>query len=227
MFGSGNVDAKTLERWRSLLERHMVLFACMPPPLQDDLLRFIPGFLKGKTFYGQYGLEVDEGMQVLIAAQAALVGRHQPVSFFRACRWIIVYPDLVDLDGEAFGTSKVVLSWQRVLEESEAIYYGANLCVHEFAHIMDQQLGLSGGTPALRQGFDACRQRLLDDMPSVFSEVALEGPEEFFSVAAEAFFTVPHDLILEDPALYADLCTLYGTDAAQWIPPFDSLMPID
>ncbi|WP_207062519.1 zinc-dependent peptidase [Motiliproteus sp. SC1-56] len=227
MFGSDPVSPAVLSRWRSLLERRMALFELMPGALQDDVLRFIPGFLKHKTFYGQYGLEVDEPMQVLIAAHAALVGRAQPVSFFRSVRWVLVYPDLVDLDGEAFGVSKVVLSWQRLQEESEAIYYGANLGVHEFAHVMDQLLGLSGGTEALRAGFDAFRARLLADQPSVFSEVGLEGPEEFFSVAAEAFFSVPHDLAREDAALHDDLCRLYGTDTRQWIPPFESLEPLD
>jgi Mlc titration factor MtfA (ptsG expression regulator) len=41
---------------------------------------------------------------------------------------------------------------------------------------------------------------------------------EFFAVNCECFFTHPHDLKKEHPALYSVLVRLFGQDMCDWLP---------
>ncbi len=200
--------------YRLVLERHVATYRLLPPRIQGDINRFVNGFLRRKTFYGMYGLDVTELHKVVVAANAALVGLQQPVSYFSSVRWILVYPDLIDLAGETFDVSKVILSWEDVQHESEQIVPGANLVVHEFAHVLDHRLGLSHGSAGLREAFDELNRKLEQDLPSLLPDDAAENPQEFFAAASEAFFSCPRELQHEYPALYRDLLGLYKLDMA-------------
>jgi len=202
------------------LERDMELYTLLPPAQQRDLVRFVPDFLAGKTFYGCNGHRVTDAQRILVAAQAALVGMYQPVGFFHSTRWILLYPDLVDLDGQAFEHSKVVLAWDQLLAESRQIHFCQNLGVHEFTHVMDQLLGISGGSVAQREGLAQLQRQLLAGAETLLDEHAAEGPEEFLAAAGEAFFSAPLELADEYPALYLELKGLYGVDMGALLGPW-------
>lgn len=196
----------------------MALFPCLPDGVQAVILRFVELFLKGKRFEGKNGLEVSRLHQVLIAGNAALVGAAQKVSCFDCVRWLLLYPNLVHIDGEAFTASKVVLSWECVIEESMNPGLGANLVVHEFAHVLDHLLGVSHGTVAMVAAFEHAEGVLVAEGDSLFRAEDLESPEEFFCASSELFFTVPVWLQQLYPDLYADLVGLYGLDMALYLP---------
>ncbi|WP_210396270.1 zinc-dependent peptidase [Motiliproteus sediminis] len=210
-------DAGLIE---SVLRADMALFELLPITVQAELVRFVPDFLRGKTFYGCNGLQVTEAQKILVAGLAALAGRTQPVGFFRTTRWILLYPDLADLDGQAFDCSKVVLAWAPLLAESQQVHYCQNLGVHEFTHVMDQLLGISGGSAAQRDGLAALQQQLLVDEATLLDDHAAEGPEEFLAAAAEAFFSAPLELAAEYPDLYPELVQLFGIDMGQILGPW-------
>lgn len=196
----------------------MALFPRFPADIQAVILRFVELFLKGKRFEGKNGLEVGRLHQVLIAGNAALVGATQKVSCFDCVRWLLLYPNLAHIDGEAFTSSKVVLSWECVIEESMRPELGANLVVHEFAHVLDYLLGVSHGTESMVVAFDHCEETLLGGGESFFRPEDIESPEEFFCAASELFFTGPAWLRQTYPRLYDDLVGLYGLDMASYLP---------
>ena len=196
----------------------MALFRRFPSDIQSVILRFVELFLKGKQFEGKNGLEVTRIHQVLIAGNAALVGAAQRVSCFECVRWLLLYPNLIHIDGEAFTASKVVLSWECVIEESMNPATGANLVVHEFAHVLDHLLGVSHGTPNMVAAFEDSEQVLMNGSASLFRPEDVESPEEFFCAASELFFTAPVWLQQVYPGLYGDLVDLYGLDMAQYLP---------
>ncbi len=197
----------------------MALFARFPPSIRRAILKFVPLFLRGKEFVGCNGLEVEEEHRVVIAANAALVGATQRVACFASVRWILLYPDIAHLDGEAFTASKVVLSWDWVDAESRDPALGSNLVVHEFAHVLDHLLGVSHSTPAMVEAYDAELELLAAGEPSGFRDEDLESPQEFFAAASELFFTHPHWLWAAWPALYEDLGGLYGLDMRCYLEP--------
>lgn len=201
-----------------ILRRYMALFSRFPADIQAVILRFVDLFLKGKHFEGKNGLEVTRLHQVLIAGNAALVGAAQRVSCFDCVRWLLLYPNLAHIDGEAFTSSKVVLSWECVIEESMSPELGANLVVHEFAHVLDYLLGMSHSTENMMAAFDHCEETLMDGNESLFRPEDIESPEEFFCAASELFFTGPTWLQHTYPGLYGDLVSVYGLDMARYLP---------
>lgn len=210
-----------------ILRRHMALFSRFPADIQTVILRFVGLFLKGKRFEGKNGLEVTRLHHVLIAGNAALVGATQRVSCFDSVRWVLLYPDLVHIDGEAFTSSKVVLSWQCVLDESMNPSLGANLVVHEFAHVLDYLLGVSHSTDNMVAAFEHCEEVLVGEgeTATLFRPEDIESPEEFFCAASELFFTAPVWLQQVYPGLYGDLESLYGLDMARYLPWEDGSPP--
>lgn len=201
-----------------ILWRDMALYRALPVDIRGEIDKFVPLFLKGKQFEGKNGLTVTDRHRFLIAANAALVGAAQRVSCFASVKWVLVYPNIVHIDGEAFHVSKVVLSWECVEAESgQPEDAGSNLVVHEFAHVLDHLLGVSHGTAAMRQAFEDVERRLLGDGESLFREEDIENPQEFFASASEVFFTRPGWLAEHYPALYGDLHSIYGLDMALYL----------
>lgn len=192
----------------------MALYPCFPLSIRAVIQRFVPAFLKNKTFEGKNDLVVTDQHRILVAANAALVGAAQRVSHFDTVRWILLYRSIPHIDGEAFMASKIVLSWECVEEESSRPQGGGNLVVHEFSHVLDHLLGVSHGTQAMVAAFDAVEERVLSGNESLFRDEDVESPEEFFCAASELYFTYPRWLLEAYPGLYRDLKSLYGLDMA-------------
>ena len=60
------------------------------------------------------------------------------------------------------------------------------------------------------------RQRALRGEPGVIDPYGAGEPAEFFAVASEAFFEVPHALAAEEPELYAELARFYAIEPRAW-----------
>lgn len=133
--------------------------------------------------------------------------------------------------GEAWSDGPLILSWSDVAMAKE----GYNVVIHEFAHKIDMQDGQANGCPPMpnrvqaerwQQTLRACYEDffarvdgapLFEDaaneldvqLDSVIDPYGASHPAEFFAVVSEAFFTAPHDLHHEYPALYALLTEFY------------------
>lgn len=111
-----------------------------------------------------------------------------------------------DLLGEAMDRGPVTLSWAAVQGAGHSAMQGSNLVVHEFVHKLDMRNGAADGSPplptraahaqwtaAMRAEYQAfCDALELHERfgaPAPFLDAyAATAPEEFFAVAAEAYF---------------------------------------
>jgi MtfA peptidase len=120
-----------------------------------------------------------------------------------------------ELSGEAMHGGPLMLSWADVSEAGESAEAGYNVVIHEFVHVLDMRDGQADGVPALpdRAAHDEWIRVLSTEFDDFCSRVdagddtsldpyAAEATEEFFAVAAEAFFVAPQDLRAEHSRLY-------------------------
>lgn len=131
------------------------------------------------------------------------------------------------LSGEAMEGGPVMLSWRDVADAGASAEMGYNVVIHEFVHVLDMRDGLADGIPpmpsraARKRWFDVLSgeyERLREDVDRGFDTFldpyGAEGLEEFFPVAAEAFFVAPQGLLAEHPALYDLLRSYFRQDPA-------------
>lgn len=132
------------------------------------------------------------------------------------------------LAGEAMENGPLMLSWadvQAAGSTPEDRPY--NVVIHEFVHVLDAGDGAINGRPPLphaaaRRHWDqvmaAGRARLARAVeagrPSVLDPYGASSVEEFFPVAAEAFFLSPRRLREEAPAVYESLAQYFHQDPA-------------
>jgi Mlc titration factor MtfA (ptsG expression regulator) len=132
------------------------------------------------------------------------------------------------LVGEAsVDTGQVMLSWTDVRDAQALAEGGYNVVIHEFAHLLDALNGEIDGIPGplsvteqqawaevLDADYEAFCDRVDAGEDTVLDPYGAEGPEEFFAVAAEAFFVSPLPMEKEQPALYRLLCSYFRQDPA-------------
>jgi Mlc titration factor MtfA (ptsG expression regulator) len=196
-------------------------------------------FLHDKSIRGAAGLQIDDGMRLMIAAQACILVLNLDIDFFRGWVEVIVYPDefiptieytddagIVHVErearaGEAWLHGPVILSWADVAPATE----GVNVVIHEFAHKLDMLNGDANGFPPLHAGMDRrswaaaftaayadfCRRVDADEEVAI-DPYAAESPAEFFAVVSEAFFDLPQAVLDAYPQVYAQLKDFYRQD---------------
>jgi len=143
-----------------------------------------------------------------------------------------------DLSGEAWEASRIILSWEDVMESARFPAEGYNVALHEFAHYLDAEgMGLAAA-PMRSQGatdpapsrvralgtwsadvvreFEALQEAVDRDEETFLDPYAAEDATEFFAVATEDFFERPCELRQEHPRLYALMQEFYGLDPAAW-----------
>ena len=230
--------------WRRILRRRVPAVARLPADLQRQLKRHIQVFIAEKPFIGCQGQAVTDEVRVTIAAQACLLllGHTRP-DYYPRLRQILVYPDafvvqherpqgdgLVQvqrraLAGESWAQGQVILSWAEVLAGAADPADGRNVCVHEFAHQIDQDSGVADGrpwrpTPHLRQRWAAVMgvafERLQSEPSTTIDAYGANDPAEFFAVVSEVFFERPRALAAEAPAVYRELAELYRVHPLVW-----------
>ena len=198
-------------------------------------------FLHSKSIHGAAGLVIDDGMRLMIAAQACILILNLDVDYFSGWVEVIVYPDefvpsieyvddagIVHTErearaGEAWLQGPVILSWADVAPVAE----GVNVVIHEFAHKLDMLNGDANGFPPLHKGMarqawasafsaaytDFCRRVEVEEDLTI-DPYAAENPGEFFAVVSEAFFDTPRVVLAEYPEIYAQLKAFYRQDPA-------------
>jgi hypothetical protein len=225
----------------SAIDRNVPAVRNLPPELRARLESLMAAFLAEKEFVGCSDLVVTDEMRSTIAAMACLLvlGRR---GHYDALHSVLVYPtafwveDEVEdeagvvmqrrrvLSGEAWESSRIILSWEDVLEAARHPGEGYNVALHEFAHYLDaEELGLAAGGRTAAEWADS----LTDEFESLLDAVdrgeftfldpyATEDEAEFFAVATEDFFERPAELCEAHPRLYALLQEFYALDPARW-----------
>jgi len=241
----------------SAIDRNVPAVRSLPPESRARLESLMAAFLAEKEFIGCNGLVVTDEMRSTIAALACLLvlGRH---GHYDALHSVLVYPtafwveDEVEdeagvvskrrrvLSGEAWESSRIILSWDDVLEAARHPGEGYNVALHEFAHYLDAEgLGLAAPPPSpfppsrersaeggvratsewaadLADEFDALLDAVDRGQYTFLDPYATEDEAEFFAVATEDFFERPAELREAHPRLYALLQEFYALDPASW-----------
>jgi Mlc titration factor MtfA (ptsG expression regulator) len=249
------VMARPLEAGsRATIERNVPAARRLPPELRSRLESLVGAFLAEKEFVGCNGLVVTDEIRTTIAALACLLvlGRR---GHYDDLHSILVYPaafwvedEIEDeagvvsqrrrvLSGESWESSRIILSWDDVLEAARTPGEGYNVALHEFAHYLDAEgLGLAApprlplrvNSPDARvRSVESWAADLADEFESLLESVdrgeatfldpyAAEDEAEFFAVATEDYFERPAELLENHPRLYGLLQEFYGIDPARF-----------
>lgn len=230
---------------RAILSRRVPLYRCVPPDLRERLDGSIRVFIAEKDFIGCGGLEVTPAMRLTIAAQACLLVLGRDEHVYDELRSVLVYPSQFVvpqtwhdedgvvteeesvLAGQAWDVSRIILSWEDVAAggRGEDAY---NVVVHEFAHYLDHETGVSldvagrqatGAAGLLAREYEALCEAVDRGQDSFLDPYAAEDEAEFFAVASEAFIETPRELAAAHPDIYAALAAFYRLDPARWPEP--------
>lgn len=229
--------------WRAVLARYPFLVR-RPAEDLDELRRLATLFLDRKEFTGAGGFEITDEVAVAIAAQACLPVLRFGLQPYDDFVGIVVHPDEVVarrevmdddgvvhhydevLAGEAMERGPVMLSWRDVQDAGASAELGYNVVIHEFVHKLDMLDGESDGVPPLPPSareewvrvIDAEYERFCTDVDEGYETFldpyGAEGCDEFFAVAAEAFFVAPDNFLAEHPALYEQFKRYFRQDPA-------------
>jgi MtfA peptidase len=202
-------------------------------------------FLRSRAIQPVDGLALDADARLRIALLAALPILELGLNWYRGLREVVIYPagfapvhtwadeagvvhtERRELSGEAWDQGLLILSWDDVEESGELD--GHHVVLHECAHWLDMQAGDANGRPPLHTGMSA------QDWSEAFSRAyaafrrkprhhpsldpyAAAAPEEFFAVACEAFFELPHELARDFPQVYGQLSAFFRQDPRKRIP---------
>ncbi|MHC5114418.1 MAG: M90 family metallopeptidase [Planctomycetota bacterium] len=230
--------------WQAILHREVGLYGLLDTgeraKVRDDLRVFIAE----KSWEGVKDFELNEAMQVIVAANACVLTLAMDGDPLRHVRTIIVQPDeyvppqvrveggIAHAGASATGTAyvhgPVVLSWRHILHNSRNPHDGRNVVLHEFAHQLDFTGGVVDGTPPLpRKDLYPAWKRIMTaeyeqlvqaanhGMGTVIDHYGATNPAEFFAVTTECFFERPVQMRTYHPELYELLRAYYKQDTAR------------
>ena len=240
------LSAPLPDQHKHILEERMPLYAKLPPALRDNLDGLINRFLDEVKFFGYEGVEINDDIRVTIAAQACVLLVNKENRWFKSLKTIHVYPTTFrsrlksveghvhseraqTRSGESWAKGPVVLAWDSSAYGAFAAHDGQNVVMHEFAHQLDEQTGVTDGAPLLdkdqsasgwARAFRTAYRRLQRDVAAghenVLDAYGATSPAEFFAVATELFFERPEELRAQEPDLYDQLSHYYRIDPAEW-----------
>src|SRR5213083_2905212 len=236
------------DTWDGIVEHNVPLARSLSSDERDRLLRLVQVFLTEKHFEGCGGLTLTEEMKVTIAAGACLLLLHLEGPCYPSLRTVLVYPHgfvptlaspprtgeiaqpPVPEMGESWRDGVVVISWDDTVRGARNPADGENVVLHEFAHQLDAEDGVTDGAPLLAPSalrtwggvlsaeYERLRRDAADDRRSTLDEYGATNKAEFFAVATETFFEKPVQLEREHPELYGQLQQFYRQDPARRAP---------
>ncbi|MBC8405618.1 MAG: zinc-dependent peptidase [Planctomycetes bacterium] len=134
---------------------------------QSHLQELVQVFVREKYWEGCGGLDLDNHIKVVIAAQACYLILHLDHDWYRNVKTILVYPTafLSNMPatgpdgvvgpasaphaGEAWMSGQVILAWDSAFSGGRNPDDGHNTVYHEFAHKLDMLDGFADGAPPL------------------------------------------------------------------------------
>jgi len=235
--------------WLLLLRENLTIYRGMWPDQQAQLRRLIMRFLADKKFVGCAGQVIDDNVRITIAAHASLLLLNRPTNEYHDLNYILVYPTdflvrreerdesgLVSegahaLSGESWDNGKVILAWESVVAGIRNFGDGDNVVLHEFAHQLDHESGITNGAPILgqNQSYDTWSSVLADEYAALcqacdenrqtlIDPYGATNPAEFFAVVTETFYERAHELAHHHPALFEQLQAYFRVDPREWQP---------
>ena len=231
------------EAWRPWLEAlpfHATLDDRERARLQD-LVRIL---VAEKNWEGCSGLAMTAEIQVVIAAQAALLLLNLDQDDYEDVESILVHPtsfespypwrdeggvvsEGVEHLGEAYYGGPVLLAWDSAQHGTLDPLDGTNLVLHEFAHRLDFADGWIDGTPPLcgrvtneewarvmTTAYEQLRADADAERETVMDHYGATDEAEFFAVAVETFFERGPEMRAAHADLYGILARYFRQDPA-------------
>ncbi len=233
--------------WRKILRKNLPFFYKIPADLQLQLKDKMQIFLSEKQFVGRKGQDITDEVRVTIAAQACLLLLNRNTDFYPFLKTIVVYPaafitrhaqfdhngvqtqDARVLLGESWTRGQVILSWRDSAAGGSDFEDGHNLVIHEFAHQLDGESGVTNGAPPLNkeqnyqewsnilsEEFKTLQSQARNQQDSFLDKYGATNPAEFFAVCSEVFFEKPKKLKKLHRELFEQLKSYYQVDPSQW-----------
>lgn len=233
--------------WLAVLERNVPLYLRLTEADREELRGHIQVFLAEKGFEGCNGMEISDEVRVTVASQACLLLLHREGGCFPAISSIVVYPGEYlapwqEMDesgivmegedqrsGEFAGNGALVLSWEDVLMSGVDDEGAYNVVIHEFAHQIDEEYGITGGgrffgprevrgmwRGVLEREYHRLQHAAAHRRQSLFDPYGAGNPAEFFAVVTECFFENPRPFKQQHPELYAEMARFFRQDPAAW-----------
>ncbi len=227
--------------WESILRQKYAHWSEFDDTELDRMRMLVARFIRDNDWEAAQGMDVTTEVQVVIAAQAAMLLLGLEIDEYFDVTSIIVHKSTVrlrgvrrgaagtmsdgvqHLAGQATPKGPVVLSWAAVKRGASSPVRGENVVYHEFAHRLDMLDGITDGTPPL--GSREASARWAEVCTPAFERVqagdsvlryyAATNIAEFFAVATEAFFNRPDVLAEHESDLYDELRRFYGQDPAR------------
>lgn len=234
--------------WLATLRSSVRHYRYLPEFQQQRVRSIVQVMMAEKEWAGAAGFEVTQEMCVTIAGAAAvMVSGADPPYFFDHLHTIVVHPRTVRfspeqarnpwmpeasaVDGVAWQHGPVLLSWAAVRQEQRGRAPGRNVVIHEFAHHLDGLAGTMDGAPAQRDAAaerewyavtEAEFLRLVGSArrgeATVLDYYGASNQAEFFAVASECFFELPHAMRRRHRELYDALAGFYRQSPVEWLP---------
>lgn len=231
--------------WRAFVERSFTFYPLLPTQDQEELLGHMKIFLAEKEFEGAGGMEVSDTMRLTVAAHACLLLLHRRTGYYPHVSSVIIYPaefvaPVTDVDeagvvtewkdirsGESWGGGTLVISWEDVQLGNTEAYRDYNVIIHEFAHQLDDEDGITPYSGemrprhpmwerTLRAEYERLRREAELGRETLLDPYGTENPAEFFAVATECFFHLPRELKACHPELYRELAGYFRQDPSEW-----------
>lgn len=168
------------------------------------------------------GLEFYDGFVGIVIHGDQVVARREVIDE----AGVVHHYDEV-LAGEAMEGGPVTLSWHDVRHAGESAELGYNVVIHEFVHKIDMLDGEPDGVPPIAERdrreawiatIDAEYERFCkavdDGIETFLDPYGAQAVDEFFAVAAEAFFVAPLEFKQAHPPVYRLFCDYFRQDPA-------------
>jgi MtfA peptidase len=238
------------DSWLAIVKDRLPIYMNMTAAQQLQLKQLITRFLAGRDIVGCAGLEITDEIRVTIAAHACLLLLNRPTDEYEGLRTVLVYPgsfrverDVFNeagivtqgshiLSGESWSTGRIILSWDNVAHGVDDFSDGYNVVLHEFAHQLDHQSGVTNGAPVLSsraagkswarvfsEEFAQLQQASENHLHTLIDQYGATDPAEFFAVVTETFYEKPQQLAARHPELFEQLKIYYQIDPRDWHQP--------
>lgn len=230
-----------------VLQSRIPFYRYLNAAQKEKLKKRMRVLLSEKIFEGCGGLTVTDEMKGVIAAYAALLIMENPSDYYSELRAILIYPDdyvapvyrMHDggvisegserRQGESWDSGSIVLSWSDILESALSSKSSHNLIIHEFAHQLDDQYGLSSGITLAGKALE--RDEWTKELARIYRDLldadrfgrahrvldlyGATNPAECFAVVMEAFIESPRALQRSYGNAYRMLADFFGFDPAR------------
>ena len=231
--------------WKEIILKNIKFYSFLSEEKKKELQGLIQIFMDEKTFEGCEGLELTDEIKITIASQACILLLGRKSDIYPTLRTILVYPHAYFAPlkqrmedgsiiegyqarlGESWSRGQVVLAWDEIKQDTNDIFDGHNLVLHEFAHQLDNESGATEGIPdfdkrssyivwarVLTKEYNKLINDIIHHKHLLLDQYGATNPAEFFAVATEHYFEKPVELKNLHPELYEQFKNFYMIDTA-------------